>query len=241
MTRLFPSSGAPAPHPNHWLYPYYAAVRCSAKEPRANGVPVPEFDVPKAFAQAGVCEVLAAGGVRRSTGRKVVTESQRQRESCASLANACCSISSSLIWSAEECGAEIVKYVPACRAHHPSALQSHWDMRFERLPCYHSGSEYGAVLGHIFPRSGRQQPGEIHGGENHTADGKPVPRWLRRFIDTGHLLPNITPQAGCARTLWRLGLHVRTRFLATARAKGDDLFHSNASSLEGRSIYVSPM
>jgi len=101
-------------------------VRCSAKEPRANGVPVPEFDVPKAVAQAGVCDVLAAGGVRRSTGRKVVTESQRQRESCASLdlcgANAYCSISSSLIWSAEECGAEIVKYVPACRAHHPGDL-----------------------------------------------------------------------------------------------------------------------
>ncbi len=55
-------------------------MRCSAKEPRANGVLVPDFDVPKAVAQAGVCEVLAAGGVRRSTGRKVVTASQRQRE-----------------------------------------------------------------------------------------------------------------------------------------------------------------
>jgi len=51
-----------------------------------------------------------------------------------------------------------------------SALQSHRDTRFERLPCHHSDSEYGTVLGHIFPRSGRQQPGEIHGGENHTAE-----------------------------------------------------------------------
>ncbi|KAK1811765.1 hypothetical protein LTR12_013862 [Friedmanniomyces endolithicus] len=28
-------------------------------------------------------------------------------------------------------------------------------------------SGYGAVLGHISPRSGRQQPGEVHGGDNH--------------------------------------------------------------------------
>jgi len=87
-------------------------------------------------------QVLLARGAKlvicvEVAGRKVVTESQRQRESCASLdlcgANAYCSISSPLIWSAEECGAEIVKYVPDRRVA-PIILEIsvHW-ARFARL------------------------------------------------------------------------------------------------------------
>ncbi len=70
--------------------------------------------------------MLVAGGVRRSTGRKVVTELQWQREGCAFLvlcgANAWCSILSSLIWSAEDCGAELVENLSAYRTHHPGDL-----------------------------------------------------------------------------------------------------------------------
>ncbi len=70
--------------------------------------------------------MLAAGGVRRSTGRTVVTGSQWQREACAFLvlcgANAWCSILSSVIWSAEDCGAGLVENLSACRAHHPGDL-----------------------------------------------------------------------------------------------------------------------
>ena len=54
--------------------------------------------------------MLAAGCARRSAKREVVTESQGQRQGCAFLvlcgAYAWCSILSSLIWPAEDCGAE---------------------------------------------------------------------------------------------------------------------------------------
>ncbi len=91
-----------------------------------NGEPVPRIGSAQGYGQAGVCEMLAAGGVRRSTGRTVVTGSQWQREGCASLvlcgANVWCSILSSLIWSAEDCGAELVENLSAYRAHHPRDL-----------------------------------------------------------------------------------------------------------------------
>ncbi len=70
--------------------------------------------------------MLAAGGVRGSTGGKVMTESQWQREGRAFVilcgANAWCSILSSLIWSAEDCGAELVANLSACRVHHAEDL-----------------------------------------------------------------------------------------------------------------------